>query len=149
MHILTLIKIVYKNLKNTKIYLITGSINKEISRELKEFNIEIIENNLLKNNSKNNIPKIIKGIYEIRKLFCLINPDLISIHSSKAGLIGRMAGLFSLRTNKIIFTEHGWPFNALESINFLIIYLLQIILSPLCKTIICTSDTLYKIILQS
>ena len=55
-----------------------------------------------------------------------------------------MAGLFSLRTNKIIFTEHGWPFNALESINFLIIYLLQIILSPLCKTIICTSDTLYK-----
>ena len=85
-HILTLIKIVYKNLKNTKIYLITGSINKEISRELKEFNIEIIENNLLKNNSKNNIPKIIKGIYEIRKLFCLINPDLISIPLLKQDL---------------------------------------------------------------
>ncbi|WP_137572894.1 glycosyltransferase, partial [Escherichia coli] len=37
-----------------------------------------------------------------------INPDIISCHSSKAGVLGRLASL-GTRTKKV-FTAHGWAF---------------------------------------
>lgn len=50
----------------------------------------------------------IRGLCEVRKLVKNINPDIISCHSSKAGVIGRLACV-NLNVKKV-FTAHGWAF---------------------------------------
>jgi glycosyltransferase involved in cell wall biosynthesis len=54
------------------------------------------------------ILKDIKSLIGLRRLLKEIQPDLLAIHSSKAGLIGRMAG-WSLGL-PTVFTAHGWSF---------------------------------------
>lgn len=49
-----------------------------------------------------------KALIELRRTLKEIKPDLLAIHSSKAGLIGRVAG-WSLGI-PTIFTAHGWAF---------------------------------------
>ena len=50
----------------------------------------------------------IKGYLEIRRIIREIKPDLIALHSSKAGILGRIVAY----TEKIpaTFTVHGWSF---------------------------------------
>jgi len=50
----------------------------------------------------------IKAFFEIRKALREIQPDIVSCHSSKAGLIGRLAA-WSLGIHSV-FTAHGWAF---------------------------------------
>ncbi|HHL19876.1 MAG TPA: glycosyltransferase family 1 protein [Thiothrix sp.] len=52
--------------------------------------------------------KDFKALHDIRTLLADIKPDLVSIHSSKAGILGRIATAM----NKIptTFTAHGWAF---------------------------------------
>ncbi len=52
--------------------------------------------------------KDIKAFFQIRKILKNIRPDIVSCHSSKAGMIGRLAA-WSLGI-KSIFTAHGWAF---------------------------------------
>ncbi|MDD3895152.1 MAG: glycosyltransferase family 4 protein [Syntrophomonadaceae bacterium] len=47
-------------------------------------------------------------LHEIVKLFKKVKPDLISTHSSKAGILGRLAA--RLCSIPVIFTAHGWSF---------------------------------------
>ncbi len=49
-----------------------------------------------------------KAFLQIRKTLKRIKPDIVSCHSSKAGLVGRLA-CASLRI-PVIFTAHGWAF---------------------------------------
>ncbi|MEK7209245.1 MAG: glycosyltransferase, partial [Patescibacteria group bacterium] len=44
------------------------------------------------------------------RLFKIEQPDIIHLNSSKAGLIGALAGRLA-KVPKIIFTAHGWAFN--------------------------------------
>jgi glycosyltransferase involved in cell wall biosynthesis len=44
----------------------------------------------------------------VRKILKHLKPDIISCHSSKAGLIGRLAA--KSLGKKVIFTAHGWAF---------------------------------------
>lgn len=53
----------------------------------------------------------IKSILEVRKLLKKIKPDILYLHSSKAGAYGRIAMLFNHKT-KILYNAHGWYFNA-------------------------------------
>jgi glycosyltransferase involved in cell wall biosynthesis len=46
------------------------------------------------------------GVQEIVRLIRRIKPDLIHCHSSKAGILGRMAA--RLRGVPVLFTAHGW-----------------------------------------
>lgn len=55
--------------------------------------------------------KDIKSIFEIKKILKQIRPDIVYLHSSKAGAIGRIALLFSKKV-KILYNAHGWYFNA-------------------------------------
>lgn len=48
------------------------------------------------------------GFFQIRKILRALKPDIISCHSSKAGILGRLAAR-SLG-QKVIFTAHGWAF---------------------------------------
>ncbi len=47
---------------------------------------------------------------EIIKTIKNYRPDIIHLNSSKAGILGAMAGKIT-GVKKIIFTVHGWPFN--------------------------------------
>jgi len=49
-----------------------------------------------------------QSVVKIRKKIKEINPDLIHLHSSKAGILGRLAA-FGLK-KKIIYTPHGYSF---------------------------------------
>lgn len=55
-----------------------------------------------------NIVADIKAFIELRSILKRIQPDVIATHSSKAGVIGRLAG-WSLRI-PTLFTAHGWSF---------------------------------------
>jgi glycosyltransferase involved in cell wall biosynthesis len=50
----------------------------------------------------------LKALREIRAVLLEIRPDLVAAHSSKAGILGRLAGR-SLRI-PAVFTAHGWAF---------------------------------------
>ena len=52
--------------------------------------------------------KDVRAIFEVRKILKEIRPDIVATHSSKAGLIGRIAA-WSLRI-PTVFTAHGWAF---------------------------------------
>lgn len=53
----------------------------------------------------------IKSTLEIKKLLKKIKPDILYLHSSKAGAYGRIAKFFNRKT-KILYNAHGWYFNA-------------------------------------
>lgn len=50
----------------------------------------------------------VRALFEIRKVLKETKPDVVATHSSKAGLIGRIAA-WSLRI-PTVFTAHGWAF---------------------------------------
>ena len=52
--------------------------------------------------------KDLTAFFQVRSILKDIKPDIVSCHSSKAGMIGRMAA-WSLGI-KSIFTAHGWAF---------------------------------------
>jgi glycosyltransferase involved in cell wall biosynthesis len=50
----------------------------------------------------------LRALREVRATLMELGPDLIAAHSSKAGVLGRLAGR-SLRI-PVVFTAHGWAF---------------------------------------
>lgn len=48
------------------------------------------------------------ALFQLSKLFLKIKPDIVACHSSKAGLLGRLAA--KICGFKSIFTAHGWAF---------------------------------------
>lgn len=55
-----------------------------------------------------NLWKEFKAIYEVRKIAGKVKPDIIHLHSSKAGLIGRIA--FGSSNIPLYYTPHGYSF---------------------------------------
>lgn len=90
---------------------IYSSKRKEIIPEniRKEFSsgVQLIEIDMVKEISP---VKDFQSALKIRKLLKEINPDIIHLHSSKAGVLGRFAkiGLFS--NKKLFYTPHGYSF---------------------------------------
>lgn len=52
----------------------------------------------------------IKAIFNLRKIIKKEQPDIVHLHSSKAGVIGRIACVGLRNKLKVIFTVHGWAF---------------------------------------
>ena len=55
-----------------------------------------------------NLVKDVLAFFEIRKTIKQLNPDIVAIHSSKAGILGRIV-CWTLRI-PFVFTAHGWAF---------------------------------------
>ena len=64
-----------------------------------------IVNNLVRNISP---VKDLLCTFDLWKLIRKIKPDVVALHSSKAGIVGRLALLFN--RIPVIFTAHGWAF---------------------------------------
>lgn len=58
---------------------------------------------------KINLPADIQATVEIRRMIRKLAPDLVSTHSSKAGILGRLA--CRLENLPVIHTAHGWTFS--------------------------------------
>lgn len=54
------------------------------------------------------LKKDLKAFFEIKKIAKQISPDIIHLHSSKAGVLGRWA--FSGRKTALFYTPHGYSF---------------------------------------
>lgn len=90
-----------------------------------------------------NIKKDIIAIFKIRKILKGIKPDIVYLHSSKAGALGRIALLFNFKT-KIIYNAHGWYFNAeMSSKKKKIFVLIEKILAIKTNMIINISQSEY------
>ena len=54
------------------------------------------------------IVKDLKAVWQLRNVIREFSPDLVACHSSKAGILGRLAAQLENTTN--VFTAHGWSF---------------------------------------
>ena len=52
----------------------------------------------------------LKSTYQLVKELKKINPDVIHLHSSKAGVLGRVAYFFLFKKKKLFYTPHGYSF---------------------------------------
>jgi glycosyltransferase involved in cell wall biosynthesis len=81
----------------------------------------------------------LRALQEIRALLRTLRPDLISTHSSKAGILGRVAG-WSLGV-PVIFTAHGWAFTpGVPSRQAMAYRWIERLAAPLAARIITVSE---------
>lgn len=89
-----------------QITILVGSEDPEFPQMLEDLNIPYhIVNNLIR--SINPI-KDFKAYKEIRQIIKEVKPDLLTLHSSKAGILGRIVAYFEKIPST--FTIHGWVF---------------------------------------
>lgn len=95
------------------------------------------------------IPSLVRAIHPLKDFFCLIrlfllfrsqNYDIVHTHSSKAGIIGRLAA-FLAGVPVIVHTVHGLPFHPYEKkgVNGIYIFL-ERLCSRITRKIIVVSD---------
>lgn len=105
-------------------------------------NIKIIElNNACRNIS---IFKDIKLLFEMRKIILSNKPDIVHLHSSKAGFLGRL--ICNDRKIKVLYNPHGYAFlkedeNKLKKFIYKI---LEWLASKKCGEIVAVSKGEYK-----
>ena len=78
----------------------------------------------------------LKSLFAIKKTIKQINPDIIHLHTSKVGALGRLAA-FPKYTKKIIYTMHGFDQVRLANRKFLPI---EKLLKNQCKKIVAISN---------
>ena len=55
-----------------------------------------------------NIVKDMKAFFEIKKIVKEVDPEIVHLHSSKAGFLGRFA--VNCKTRKVLYNPHGFSF---------------------------------------
>ncbi|CAN1493637.1 RfaG Glycosyltransferase [Flavobacteriaceae bacterium] len=115
---------VYTYFKDLSYYFGDEEITNDISTSIiysgnrKEFNPEKIETDfskgvtLIKINMVREFSPIqdFKSILDLRRELRKLNPDVIHLHSSKAGVLGRITCFLFLKKRKIFYTPHGYSF---------------------------------------
>lgn len=116
-----------------------------LETESRKIGVKFYDNKYFSNNL--NLFFIIRSMKRIQEVINEFQPDLISCHSTMAGLLGR-----AVIRNKIptIFTAHGWAFTqGTSSVRARIIVLLEKIASNFCSKIICVSNFDKKIAIKN
>lgn len=81
-----------------------------------------------------------KSIISVRRLIKKYKPDIVYVHSSKAGAIGRIANIGI--KNHCFYNPHGWAFKMRCSKKKQMMYtVIEKMLVPLCEKIICISES--------
>ena len=113
--------------------------------ELQDLGVEIEPLYFMKR--KIHLWKDIRVIIEVRKRLKSFQPDLVAMHSSKAGMIGRLAAKsLSIPT---VFTVHGWSFTeSMPKIKRLIFQKIEKYLAKHTSKIITVSNYDYQLALQ-
>ena len=97
--------------KDVKTYVIYSAKRKEIIPEniSKDFSSNITMIPLEMERELSPI-KDLNAAFKLTKIFKEINPDVIHLHSSKAGVIGRWAKFMTFKNIKVFYTPHGYSF---------------------------------------
>ena len=99
---------VTENIETTVIY--SGNRKEIDPQKIKsEFSngVKLIQVNMVREFSPvQDLKSVIKLVKELKK----INPDVIHLHSSKAGVLGRVAYFFLFKKKKLFYTPHGYSF---------------------------------------
>lgn len=86
-----------------------------------------------------NFKKDITAILKVRKIIKKYSPDIVYMHSSKAGAIGRLANLGI--KNISLYNPHGWAFNMeCNNLKLTIYKNIEKLMSNLCTRIVAISD---------
>jgi glycosyltransferase involved in cell wall biosynthesis len=83
-------------------------------------------------------PSVGREVQALRLLMRMLQPDLIHLHSSKAGLIGRLAAVG--RGVPVLFQPHGWSFDAVAGSLRLASMLWERLGGRMCERIISVSE---------
>lgn len=131
----------YLNLKtqpDIEVYVLYGK--KRISENYQKI-LEQDENFEIQNFQDKIGIKDIKAIIEIKKILKSIKPDVVHCHSSKAGLVGRIAAKLS-NVKKIIYSPHAYYFLKFDekSIKRKIFLIAEKILSKFFTTVTITTS---------
>ncbi len=81
----------------------------------------------------------LQALREIHAVLMDLRPDLLATHSSKAGILGRLAG----RSLNIpaVFTAHGWAFTpGIPPFKAALYRRIERVVGPLARKIICVSE---------
>ena len=88
---------------------IAYAVRPQTPKDYKEYfdkRIKLIE---VKNFTRSiDLLKDIKAVFEVKAIAKQINPDIIHMHSSKAGVVGRIA--FNGKDTPLFYTPHGYSF---------------------------------------
>lgn len=80
-----------------------------------------------------------KAVLNVRKLIKKYKPDIVYMHSSKGGAIGRIANIGI--KNSSIYNPHGWAFNMDCSKKKKLVYIcIEKVLAHFCRNIVAISD---------
>jgi glycosyltransferase involved in cell wall biosynthesis len=80
------------------------------------------------------------GLIELVRLFRRLRPDIVHLNSSKAGVLGRLAGALA-RVPVRIFTAHGWAFKATTGTGARLYLVADRLVRPLTTMVVCVSET--------
>lgn len=80
-----------------------------------------------------------RALFELVRLLRDLKPDLVSSHSSKAGVLARLAG--RMTGIPVVFTAHGWSFtDGVGPAKKRIYRAVERLVAPLSSKIICVSN---------
>jgi glycosyltransferase involved in cell wall biosynthesis len=89
-----------------------------------------------------------KAVLDVQRVIAEIKPDLVHVHSSKAGAVGRLAA--SRSRVPAVFTAHGWGFApGVPLIQRWIALHAERMTAPLARRIICVSEHDRRLALRS
>lgn len=104
------------NIQDVETTIIYSNTRKEVTQEQ-------IENDFPKNIQMISVDmerelrpiKDLKATFQIRKILSDLSPDIVHLHSSKAGVIGRWATTLIGKRKGVYYTPHGYSFLQLNS----------------------------------
>lgn len=102
--------------------------------------VELIEVSL---NREINLLKDIKGLKRVYMLFKNLQPEIIHLHSSKAGVLGKLSSMFYRKEHKVFYSPRGLAFlQANESQYKQTFYkLIEKIMSNTCAITVACSES--------
>jgi glycosyltransferase involved in cell wall biosynthesis len=88
--------------------------------------------------TRNPGPSVVSEVRSLRGLTRAVSPDLIHLHSSKAGLVGRLAA--GQGTTPLVYQPHAWSFEAVTGLVRRVSITWERIGARLCEQVICVSE---------
>lgn len=84
-------------------------------------------------------PRDILGLLELWRLCRRLRPEIVHLNSSKAGLLGRIAGV-AARVPIRVFTAHGWAFYSSSGLAGRLYTWADRLVLPFTTAVICVSE---------
>ncbi len=85
-------------------------------------------------------PRDVLGFFELWRLCRKLRPEIVHLNSSKAGVLGRIAGA-AARVPIRVFTAHGWAFKASPGVAGRLYLWADRLVLPFTTAVICVSET--------